>query len=116
MFVNFLWSLCGVTLYVIGVSLNLLQIVKVFSLFGVVVRECPFSIFHVLIFFVCFFEMGSFEAYQVNVYSKIILIDRYEMRSNLCLRKDKLGGDIWCVMGNFNYVLPWRKVKGSRFF
>lgn len=53
--------------------------------------------------------MGSFEAYQVNVYSKIILVDRYEMRSNLCLRKDKLGGDIWCVMGNFNLCSPMEK-------
>jgi len=51
----------------------------------------------------------------VNVYSKFSLVDKREMWERLLEFKGSLGGDVWCVAGDFNSVLHESKRRGTPF-
>jgi hypothetical protein len=51
----------------------------------------------------------------VNVYSKCSLADKREMWEKLLVLKASLGGEAWCVAGDFNCVLHESERRGTPF-
>lgn len=42
--------------------------------------------------------------FMVNIYSKCSPRENRAMWSDILLRKANLSGEVWCVLGDFNYV------------
>jgi hypothetical protein len=53
--------------------------------------------------------------FVVNVYSKCSLADKREMWEKLLVLKASLGGEAWCVAGDFNCVLHESERRGTPF-
>lgn len=49
----------------------------------------------------------------VNIYSKLLFPDNRRMCDHLCFCKSIFGGDIWCVLGDFNATLSPNEHIGS---
>jgi len=56
--------------------------------------------------------MNSQKCFVVNVYSKCTLAGKRELWSKLIHLKRIFGGDVWCVVGDFNAVLKVGERRG----
>lgn len=53
--------------------------------------------------------------FVVNVYSKCSLVNKKVMWVDPCSRKKNLGGRIWYVLGDFNFICTFKeRVEGER--
>lgn len=60
-------------------------------------------------------KWGAFKSifFVVNVYSKTFLIDTRSIWIDLCLCKLTLGGEVWCVLYDFNSISLPCEIRGS---